>query len=137
VWLSPPLLAPKGPDGKPKKIAFGGWMLDLAFPMLAKMKGLRGGPLDLFGRTDERRMERALIAEYEADVARLIAELTDEPAPEREELAQKIAEVPQAIRGFGHIKEAAAKQAKVQRTLLWRRWEAAGRAAKAEALEPA
>ena len=45
VWLAPPLLAPKGPDGKPKKIAFGGWILDVGFPVLAKLKGLRGGPL--------------------------------------------------------------------------------------------
>jgi hypothetical protein len=61
VWLSPPLLAPKGPDGKPKKIAFGGWMLDVAFPMMAKMKGLRGGALDIFGHTEERKMERGLM----------------------------------------------------------------------------
>src|SRR6185503_16350325 len=45
VWLSPPLLARKGPDGKPVKMAFSPWMLDLAFPTLAKLKGLRGTPL--------------------------------------------------------------------------------------------
>ncbi|HEX3701218.1 MAG TPA: indolepyruvate ferredoxin oxidoreductase family protein, partial [Phenylobacterium sp.] len=49
LWLSPPVLAPKGPDGKPRKLAFGGWMLDAAFPVLARLKGLRGTPLDLFG----------------------------------------------------------------------------------------
>ncbi|WP_374572637.1 indolepyruvate ferredoxin oxidoreductase family protein [Phenylobacterium sp.] len=133
VWLSPPLLAPKGPDGKPRKIAFGGWMLDLAFPMLAKMKGLRGGPFDVFGRTAERRMERQLVADYEAAVGRMLEGLT----AAREDLAVQIAEVPQSIRGFGHVKEAAAKQAKVQEKLLWRRWEAAHDPAKPEAMEPA
>ncbi|MFN3523722.1 MAG: indolepyruvate ferredoxin oxidoreductase family protein [Phenylobacterium sp.] len=121
VWLSPPLLAPKGPDGKPKKIAFGGWMLDAGFPLLARLKGLRGSPFDPFGHSAERRMERALIAEYEASVTRLLDGLTPERAP----LAVEIAEVPQAIRGFGHVKDAAVKQAKAREALLWRRWEAA------------
>ncbi|MGH6998798.1 MAG: DUF6537 domain-containing protein, partial [Phenylobacterium sp.] len=53
ILLSPPLIAPKGPDGKPKKIEFSGWMLETAFPIMARMKGLRGGPLDIFGRTEE------------------------------------------------------------------------------------
>src|SRR5579871_4886758 len=60
VWLSPPLIAPKDDAGRPKKIAFGGWMLRWGFPALAKLKGLRGGPLDLFARSDERRAERRL-----------------------------------------------------------------------------
>ena len=58
VWLAPPIIAPKDANGRPKKIAFDGWMLDAAFPVLAKLKGLRGTPLDLFGHTDERKMER-------------------------------------------------------------------------------
>jgi indolepyruvate ferredoxin oxidoreductase len=119
VWLSPPILAPKDADGRPRKIAFGGWMLDLAFPALAKMKRLRGGPLDVFGRTPERRMERKLLADYEAGLARLLAELT----PERLPLAVQIAGVPQAIRGFGHIKDASVKKAKADEARLWAQWE--------------
>ena len=61
----PPLIAPKGKDGKPKKIEFGGWMVDYGFPVLARMKGLRGTRFDPFGRSEERRTERRLIAEYE------------------------------------------------------------------------
>lgn len=121
ILLSPPLIAPKGPDGKPKKIEFGGWMLETAFPIMAKMKGLRGGPFDIFGRTEERRMERGLIADYEAGLAKLLAGLDAERLP----LATKIAAVPQAIRGFGYIKEASVKTAKADEAKLWAKWEAA------------
>ena len=121
ILLSPPLIAPKGPDGKPKKIEFSGWMLETAFPIMARMKGLRGGPLDIFGRTEERRMERGLIADYEAGLAKLLAGLNAERLP----LATKIAAVPQAIRGFGHIKEASVKTAKTDEAKLWAKWEAA------------
>jgi indolepyruvate ferredoxin oxidoreductase len=118
VWMSPPLIAPKGPDGKPKKIALGGWMLDLVFPMLVRMKGLRGGAFDIFGKTEERRMERGLIVSYEAQLDRILAGLT----PERLPLAARIAAVPQAIRGYGHIKEASVVAAKADEAALWAEW---------------
>jgi len=120
VWLSPPALSPKGRDGRPGKRAFGGWMLTAAFPVLAKLKGLRGTPLDLFGHTEERRMERALIGQYEAGLDRLLSELT----PARLPLAVRIANVPQAIRGFGHVKDASVKTAKGEEAKLWERWQA-------------
>jgi len=119
VWLAPPLIARKGPDGRPKKIAFGGWMLDAAFPVMAKMKGLRGTPLDIFGYTDERKMERGLIADYEAGLRKLTAGLT----PERLETAVRIAAIPQKIRGYGHIKDASVGPAKAEEKALWGRWE--------------
>jgi indolepyruvate ferredoxin oxidoreductase len=121
VWLSPPLLAPKDSKGRPRKIAFGGWMLDAAFPLMAKMKGLRGTPLDLFGYSDERKMERGLIADYEAGLGKLVADLT----PERLDTAVKIAAVPQQIRGFGHVKDASVGPAKAAEKLLWKQWEKA------------
>ena len=116
--VSPPLLAPKGADGKPRKIAFGGWMLDLAFPMLARMKGLRGGALDIFGHTEERKMERGLMASYETTLDRLSAGLSAESLP----LAIKIAEIPGQIRGFGHVKDASVATAKAAEEKLWERW---------------
>ncbi|MDZ4370122.1 MAG: indolepyruvate ferredoxin oxidoreductase family protein [Phenylobacterium sp.] len=122
VWLAPPLLARKGPDGKPKKMAFSPWMLDLAFPTLAKLKSLRGGPLDIFGLTEERKMERGLIADFEADLDRLVAELS----PERHALSVQIAKVPQKIRGFGHIKDASVGPAKAEAKRLWKQWETVG-----------
>jgi indolepyruvate ferredoxin oxidoreductase len=125
IWMSPPLIAPKGPDGKPKKIALGGWMIDLVFPVLIRMKGLRGGPLDIFGKTEERRMERGLIASYEAQLDRLLGGLTVERLP----LAARIAAVPQAIRGFGHVKDASVKTAKADEAALWAEWDGMVKAA--------
>ncbi len=83
VLLSPPIFSPTDANGRPKKIAFGGWMLRWGFPVLAKLKGLRGTPFDPFGGHAERKTERALIADYEAGLDRLLAGLT----PERTALA--------------------------------------------------
>jgi len=129
VWLAPPLLAPKGPDGRPKKMAFSPWMLDLAFPTLARLKGLRGSPLDIFGHTAERRMERGLIAAFEGDIDRLLSRLD----AAHHHLAVKLAEVPQQIRGFGHVKDASLGPAKAEAKRLWKAWEAVDAKATAEA----
>ena len=100
--LAPPLFAGRDPEtGHLKKRLFGPWMRT-AFRLLAAFKGLRGTPLDPFGYTAERRRERALIGEYEATVEALIAGL----AADNHALAVEIAEVPLAMRGFGHVKEA-------------------------------
>jgi indolepyruvate ferredoxin oxidoreductase len=122
VWLAPPILAPKDADGRPRKMAFGGWMVRFGFPLLARLKGLRGTPLDLLGATQERREERALLAGYERTLDRLAAELTAQRLP----LAAQIAAVPAEIRGFGHVKAAAAKVAADREASLWARWEARG-----------
>jgi indolepyruvate ferredoxin oxidoreductase len=119
VLLSPPILAPKDPDGRPRKMAFGGWMLDWGFPLLARLKRLRGTPLDPFGHTPERRLERDLLADYEADLDRLLEGLTAERLP----LAVEIASVPDQIRGFGHVKEASVGPAKARKAELWAAWE--------------
>jgi len=122
VWLAPPILSPKDKDGRPKKMAFGPWMTDMAFPLMAKMKGLRGTPLDVFGYSDERKMERGLISDYEAGVDRLLSKLDAAHLP----TAVKIAAVPQQIRGFGHVKEASLGPAKAEEKRLWAEWEKAG-----------
>jgi indolepyruvate ferredoxin oxidoreductase len=122
VLLSPPLISPKDAEGKPRKMAFGGWMLCAVFPVLAGLKGLRGTPLDPFARTPERRIERKLLADYETGLDRLAAGLTRE----RLALAVKIAEIPQQIRGFGHVKEASVGPAKAEEARLWAEWERAG-----------
>lgn len=100
--LAPPLLSRRDANGHLKKRAFGGWVLPL-FRMLARMRVLRGTPLDIFGYTVERKAERALIDRYEQVVSELCASLkTDNLA-----LATEIAALPDRIRGYGHIKEAA------------------------------
>jgi indolepyruvate ferredoxin oxidoreductase len=121
VWLAPPLIARKGPDGKPRKLAFAPWVLTAAFPLLARLKSLRGSPLDPFGATAERRMERGLITAFEAEVDRLATELNEARLP----LALGIAKAPQAIRGFGHVKEASVSPARAESARLWGEWTAA------------
>jgi len=108
--LAPPLLARVDPlTGELKKMRFGGWIRPV-FRILAALKGLRGTALDLFGRTDERRLERALITQYERTIEQLLAGLT----PQNHALAIEIASIPEEIRGFGHVKmrniEAAARK---------------------------
>ena len=98
--LAPPLLASRDPaTGALRKRAFGPWM-GRAFKLLARLRRLRGTPLDIFGYTAERRMERRLIAEYEATLRELAASLT----PGNHALAVEIASLPGRIRGFGHVK---------------------------------
>jgi indolepyruvate ferredoxin oxidoreductase len=112
--LAPPIISKPGPDGRPMKRSFGPWM---AKPMrvLAALKVLRGTPLDIFGRTTERRMERALITQYEADMAEVLAKVT----PATLDVAVALAELPLSIRGFGPVKEAnEAKAAKRREELL-------------------
>ena len=112
--LAPPLVAPRDLEtGHLKKISYGPWMLR-AFGLLAKLKGLRGTWLDPFGRTAERKAERALIGAYEATVAELLAALN----ADNHALAVEIASVPEHIRGYGHIKDWSLAEAKHRETEL-------------------
>jgi indolepyruvate ferredoxin oxidoreductase len=98
--LAPPLLARIDPaSGEPRKMRFGPWMLPV-FKMLAPMKRLRGTAFDVFGYTAERRTERALFAEYESTIERLLKDLS----AQNHGTAVQIASLPEEIRGFGHIK---------------------------------
>ncbi|TXH55441.1 indolepyruvate ferredoxin oxidoreductase family protein [Piscinibacter sp.] len=98
-YMAPPLLARSVHGKPPRKLRFGAWLLPL-LRVLARGKALRGGALDLFGRSAERRMERALITQYEARVDELLERLQ----PGNLALAAEIARVPLAMRGFGHVK---------------------------------
>ncbi|HMR51267.1 MAG TPA: indolepyruvate ferredoxin oxidoreductase family protein [Amaricoccus sp.] len=119
--LAPPILGGLDADRRPKKREFGPWMLGL-LGLLARMKRLRGTALDPFGRTAERRLERALIAEYEADMDRVQAGL----APETRDIAIELASLPLEIRGFGPVKARAAEQAAGRRRELLEAFEAGG-----------
>jgi indolepyruvate ferredoxin oxidoreductase len=119
--LAPPLLARRDPlTGEPRKMRFGPWMLR-AFGLLARLKFLRGTAFDPFGRTQERRMERALIAEYERTVETLLEGLT----PANHALAVEIASLPESIRGFGHIKAKSVEAARGKQAGLLQRYTAA------------
>ncbi|HTW51387.1 MAG TPA: indolepyruvate ferredoxin oxidoreductase family protein, partial [Stellaceae bacterium] len=105
--LAPPLTAGRDPaSGHLIKHEYGPWML-AGFRVLAKLKRLRGTPFDIFGRTGERRAERAAIAEYEAQLGEIAANLTKANLPAAVELAA----LPLEIRGFGHVKEANRRRA--------------------------
>jgi indolepyruvate ferredoxin oxidoreductase len=100
-YLAPPLISRPGTDGRAKKIELGSWTFT-AFKWLARLKGLRGTALDVFGRTEERRMERRLIADYEALVDEVLASLTADNL----NTAVDLARLPEKIRGYGHVKHA-------------------------------
>ena len=97
--LAPPFLGGRTFEGRPKKRQFGAWM-GRVFPVLAKFKFLRGTAFDPFGHSHERKMERALIAEYEADLVEVLSRVTIETR----DAAIAWAEVPLSIRGFGPVK---------------------------------
>jgi indolepyruvate ferredoxin oxidoreductase len=126
--LAPPLLAPRDrATGELKKRAFGPWMGRL-FKLLARLRRLRGTPFDIFGYTTERRMERRLIADYEA----LLRELSASLNPGNHPLAVEIAALPAQIRGFGHVKAKnveAAKACEAELLALWRNKDAPAAAA--------
>jgi indolepyruvate ferredoxin oxidoreductase len=117
--LAPPAIAKKNEKGELVKQPFGPWMRT-AFGVLAKMKGLRGGAFDVFGRTEERRMERALITEYRACIGELLKTLD---AGNRT-LALEIARLPEEIRGYGHVKARHLAAARTKWDALMSRWRA-------------
>jgi indolepyruvate ferredoxin oxidoreductase len=89
-----------------------------AMGLLAKLKGLRGTALDVFGYSAERRRERALIDEY----VETIGGLLDGLSAERVALASEIAAIPEFIRGYGHVKERHLEDAKAREAQLLARW---------------
>ncbi|WP_436637209.1 indolepyruvate ferredoxin oxidoreductase family protein [Microbaculum sp. FT89] len=120
VQLAPPLLSRIDPrTGRPAKRSFGPWIFPV-FGMLTRLKGLRGTRFDPFGYTAERREERALIADYEATLAKLAAGLDAKKLG----LAIEIARVPELIRGFGPVKAANVAKARQRFDGLNRRWDA-------------
>jgi indolepyruvate ferredoxin oxidoreductase len=98
--LAPPLIAKRNEKGQLIKQKMSPHML-LAFKVLAQFKFLRGTALDIFGRTEERQTERALIQEYKDAIDELLVSLKSENLA----LAVKMANVTEQVKGFGHVKE--------------------------------
>ena len=107
--------------GRPAKRKFGPWMRT-PLRVLTKMKALRGTPLDPFGRTEERKMERALIKQYEKDMAEILPKVS----AETRDIAVAIAELPLKIRGFGPVKMANETKAAKEREDLLASFRAGG-----------
>jgi indolepyruvate ferredoxin oxidoreductase len=108
--LAPPTLggAVDG-QGRPRKRAFGAWMMPV-FRLLAKMRGLRGTPFDLFANSPHRHLERDLIAGYEKDVAHVLSVLS----PLTLDTAIELLSLPDRIRGYGPVKEKSVQDAKAR-----------------------
>ena len=98
-----------------------------AFRLLAKLKGLRGGAFDIFGRTEERRVERALIAEYRGCIEELLRGLNAGNLA----LANEIARIPEDIRGYGHVKARHLAKARPKWEALMAEWRAGAQRAAA------
>jgi indolepyruvate ferredoxin oxidoreductase len=116
--LAPPLFAKKDADGHLRKAEYGTWVFG-AFKLLAKLKGLRGTALDVFGYTAERKGERRLIADYFATIDTLLATLDHD----NHALAVEIASVPEHIRGYGHVKERHLAAAMTRQNDLMTAWQ--------------
>lgn len=89
------------------------------FGVLAKLRFLRGTPLDIFGHTAERRSERQLIGDYETTISGLLDTLDGGNV----DLAAEIASIPEQIRGYGHVKEAHLRKAKAREAELLAEWD--------------
>ena len=101
--LAPPLLnSRKDARGRPRKKEFGAWVIPL-FKILANMRRFRGTKLDVFGMTHDRRLERALITEFESIIDNLVSELTTDNIDHASDVAALFMD----IRGYGPVKEQA------------------------------
>ena len=114
--LAPPLFAKCDPHtGLPKKSEFGPWIVPV-FRLLAKLRGLRGTALDVFGYSVERRQERALIQRYEAVIAEVLPLLEDGGA--HYDTLLELVSLPEQIRGYGHVRAKAMALARQRESVL-------------------
>ncbi len=118
--LAPPLLAKTNDKGELQKRPYGPWMLS-AFKLLARLKGLRGTALDVFGYSAERQTERALIDEYRASMEAVLLKLNADNHAD----AVALARIPEQIKGYGHVKDKHLKAARVQWAALQQAFEQA------------
>ena len=117
--LAPPLLAKPDPQtGRIAKREYGPWIRGV-FRLLAHLRFLRGSPFDIFALSEERRLDRALLAEYEDDIDLLLQQLQAAPRTgEAKALLLELAELPQQARGFGPIKAENARHTRQRRGML-------------------
>ena len=111
-YLAPPLISRRNARGELQKRRFGPWVRH-AFSVLAALKRLRGSPFDVFGWTAERRIERELINEYAAALRLALPHQDKHP-----KACLELAQLPQQIRGYGHVKEASIARARARQRVL-------------------
>jgi len=120
--LAPPSIAKRNEKGELLKQPFGPWVRSV-FGLLTTLKRLRGGALDLFGKTEERHMERQLIVDYRACIEELLEGLSAGNLAQ----AAEIARIPEEIRGYGHVKERHVKAARAKWDGLMAAWRVTSR----------
>ncbi len=114
--MAPPTFV-RGRAGRaPVKVTLGAWMRPVLH-VLALGKHLRGTPLDVFGYSQERRMERSLIDTYLA----LLEEVLPQMRLDNMDLVREVLTLPQSIRGFGHVKERNVRAAQARHAWLLHR----------------
>ncbi|WP_171228689.1 indolepyruvate ferredoxin oxidoreductase family protein [Ruegeria sp. HKCCA4008] len=112
--LAPPIFGGTGSNGRPKKRAFSESVMG-PLKVLTKLKALRGTPFDIFGYSSERKMERALIRQYEKDMREVLPLMSQDTR----DAISALARLPLDIRGFGPVlQENEAKAAKRREELL-------------------
>ncbi|MEY4074108.1 MAG: hypothetical protein RJA29_1465 [Pseudomonadota bacterium] len=115
--LAPPLLSKTNERGELIKQTYGPWMLSV-FGWLARFKGLRGTAFDIFGKTEERHTERALIQDYRASIEEVLRSLN----ADNHALAVDIARLPDQIKGYGHVKARHLAKVRPQWERLMQAW---------------
>ena len=113
--LAPPMIAKKDSQGHLQKSQYGQWMLG-AFKLMRRFKSLRGGWMDVFSKTAERRQEQQLITDY----MQLLDDLAQCLDKRNVDNTRALLELPQSIRGYGHVKEANMEKAARERANLLR-----------------
>ena len=73
----------------------------LFFKMMNRFRFLRGTILDPFRYSEERRLDVKLLADYEADIEIALSSNSAELAARITELL----DLPEQIRGYGHVRE--------------------------------
>ncbi len=109
-----PLISRRDPDtGHRRKLQLPGITFTL-LKGLAKLKGLRGTALDLFGWGVHRKRERAMIEEYRETLDKLLINL------DRDKLSTiiEIASLPEQLRGYGHVKNASMEKYETAKAVL-------------------
>ena len=107
--MAPPVLGTGNGTPEPQKRTYGPWMLSL-MRVLASCRGLRGTVWDVFGRSEERKQERALVLQYRSDIASLLPRLSAANL----DAAVAFARLPETIRGYGHVKARTLAAARLQ-----------------------
>ncbi|MCC3860515.1 indolepyruvate ferredoxin oxidoreductase family protein [Pseudemcibacter aquimaris] len=116
--MAPPIFEKKNGRGEIQKREFGPWMMGV-LKLVAKMKFLRGSLFDIFGYTQERKMERALITEYEEIVTKTLDRLNQSNYQQ----CLEILSVPLSYKGYGHVKEKNVANGKVRQEKLLKQLE--------------